>query len=256
MRILKFYLTAFIYSWGVWFLLPKAVVLNPYVLASIGGLGPVVALVLFLITSDSSESRAFLIRLTNFKGIPKVLLISSVIVPFAFSLLSNLFWGLPLSIDKEFAGAGIVYPLFLIVFGPIPEEMAWRGIALDGINEKLGYFKAQLIVAVLWASWHLPLFYIDGTYQSSLGILTIEFWLFFMNIFILSFLTGWLYIKSKHSIIIAIIFHYTVNLSGEMFESTVNTELTKFFLYLFIYLFLEFLSNKNALFKTHFSPHK
>jgi uncharacterized protein len=38
---------------------------------------------------------------------------------------------------------------------------------------------ANLVVGIVWALWHLPLFYIEGTWQmENIGLLTPRFWLF------------------------------------------------------------------------------
>lgn len=75
-----------------------------------------------------------------------------------------------LVLDKEFLQTGWISVIFLLFFGPI----------------------------------HVPLFFIEGSYQFQLGLFTLDFWMFFINVTFISFITGWIYIKSNNSIVTAI----------------------------------------------------
>jgi hypothetical protein len=56
--------------------------------------------------------------------------------------------------------------IFWLLFGPVPEEPGWRGYALDGLQARRNALSASLIVGVVWSLWHLPLFFIEGTWQA------------------------------------------------------------------------------------------
>lgn len=240
MKVLKFYVLIFVYSWVIWllgiFLFKESI--NTIGLVSIGGLGPIVGfIVYFCCLYDENERRDYLHRLWMFRTIPKYIWFFTILLPFTLVFLSSLFCNLftsttyPLmQIDKAFIQAGWFYPIFLFFFGPLPEEMAWRGIAYDKLLEK-GYLKAQLIVAFFWALWHFPLFFIHDSYQASLGLFTLDFWMFMIEIIFISFITGWIYIRSRKSILLVVIFHYLINLTGEMFEITQQGKIVKMILY-------------------------
>ena len=239
MKIIKFYSIVFLYSWGVWgfglFFLKGD--LEATVLVSLGGLGPVVgALFYFVFYYSKAERQDYLKRLFTIKSVPIRIGLWSVGIPLLLILIPSVIKAIIagytkdlryfFTLDQGFLASGWFYPIFLIFFGPIPEEMAWRGIALNYLIKK-GYLKAQLIVAFLWAVWHFPLFFIQGSYHYGLGQLTLDFWVFFINIIFTSFITGWLYLKSNNSIFIAIVFHYFINLFGEMFYEDKQTILLK-----------------------------
>ena len=112
---------------------------------------------------------------------------------------------------------GIYYGLFLLFFGPFPEEVGWRGILFNDLN-KLSFKRAQLFVMIVWLVWHLPLFFIKGTYQYNLGIISFGFLFFCINIIIQSLMMGYLFIIGNKNILLPILFHYFVNLMGEMFR--------------------------------------
>ena len=257
MIIWLFYLSAYIYSWSIWILgitFFKTSV-NPYGLASIGGLGPIVGLlVYFKLLGSKKDRQKYIKRLFKIKNIKIIIWIIVIFLPFAVVALSNFIDNLIacntlidfhiLELDREFLAAGFFYPVFLIFFGPIPEELGWRGVAFEELLNRLNYYKAQIIVAVLWALWHIPLFFIHGSYQNSLGIFTIAFWMFFINVILNSFITGWIYVKSNRSLLMAIIFHYTINLSGEMFYMTHQGQVIRLIIFLILVVMLEINNNQ------------
>jgi len=56
----------------------------------------------------------------------------------------------------------ILPALFFATLPPILEELGWRGYALDRLQLKWSALSASLILWVVWALWHLPLFFIQG----------------------------------------------------------------------------------------------
>jgi hypothetical protein len=48
--------------------------------------------------------------------------------------------------------------LFLGIFAPA----GWRGYALPRLAERFGLGGASVVLGVLWATWHLPLFFFPG----------------------------------------------------------------------------------------------
>jgi membrane protease YdiL (CAAX protease family) len=53
------------------------------------------------------------------------------------------------------------FPVFLIVasvFGPLGEELGWRGFLLPRISDKYGFFTTSLLIGIIWTFWDSPLF--------------------------------------------------------------------------------------------------
>lgn len=91
---------------------------------------------------------------------------------------------------------------FSIFFFTMTEELAWRGFALPRIQENHPPLKASLILGVLWALWHTPLFLIPGTFQSG-----IPYFGFFLLTVAESILTTWIFNHARGSALLTGIFH-------------------------------------------------
>ena len=63
----------------------------------------------------------------------------------------------------------------LLIIGPLSEEIGWRGYALERLQTRWNALTSSLIVGLVWALWHLPLFMMVGTSQHELGIPFIGF---------------------------------------------------------------------------------
>jgi membrane protease YdiL (CAAX protease family) len=107
---------------------------------------------------------------------------------------------------------------FLAFFGPKTEELGWRGVALPELVKRYGFTIAVIFLGLMWAIWHLPLFFIKGSYHYKLGLGSPAFWNYMLSIISISILYGAVYSKADKSILIIILFHYLDNLAGETFQ--------------------------------------
>ena len=112
----------------------------------------------------------------------------------------------------------IWFIVFTLLFGPLPEEMAWRGYSLDGLQKRWNAISSSLILGVIWTVWHLPLFLIEGSYQHGLGIGTLHFWLYMLDKVPQTILMTWIYNNNRRSTVSAVLFHFMINLVGESFD--------------------------------------
>lgn len=80
-------------------------------------------------------------------------------------------------------------------------------------------FVSSLILGLIWCVWHIPLFFIIDTWQQSFilkdPLLVIYF---FVGLLINSFILTWIFYKNNRSILSAIIYHFIVNLFGNIFD--------------------------------------
>lgn len=119
--------------------------------------------------------------------------------------------------------------IFWLLFGPVPEEPGWRGYALDGLQARRSALSASLIVGTVWSLWHLPLFFIEGTWQAEqVGLGTERFWFYMLTIVIEAVLFTWIYNNTNRSILAAILFHFMGNAFGELFTLSAQAEVYNF----------------------------
>jgi membrane protease YdiL (CAAX protease family) len=110
----------------------------------------------------------------------------------------------------------ILPALFFATLPPILEELGWRGYALDRLQLKWSALSAGVILGVVWALWHLPLFFIGGTHQHDVvGFATMGFWLFMAGTVALSVAITWVYNNTERSILGIIVLHGWVNFTAE-----------------------------------------
>ena len=215
------------------------------VLHFLGGVGPVVAAI--TVVTQAKIWREYLSRLVNFSDLfPIGWLI--ILTPILFELFASLISEGKIVISQEFINQGILYAAFLFFFGPLPEELGWRGVLFEGLS-KGSVLKAQAVTAGVWLVWHLPLFFIVGSYQWELGFATKDFAFFAFGLTLQSFVMGYLYIISNRSIASAVLFHYMVNLAGEAFtqDDTGQVLILAFYLVLVAVLAFVFSQRKKLI---------
>jgi len=102
---------------------------------------------------------------------------------------------------------------FVLLLGPLPEEIGWRGFALDALQQRWNALLASLLLGAGWAAWHIPLFFIKN-YFTETGYSPNPI-LYMYDIIIVSILFTWIYNHSNFSILAAILFHFMLNFTGE-----------------------------------------
>jgi hypothetical protein len=91
------------------------------------------------------------------------------------------------------------------------EEVGWRGYALPRLAARMGLGPASVLLGIVWAVWHLPLFYIAGT-----GSDEQSFPLYAMHVTAVSVAMAWLYWKSGGSLLLVMLMHAAVNNIGDI----------------------------------------
>lgn len=213
--LLAFFALAFAWSWACWLLAPTLKVDSPIAVTALsltGGFGPSLAAVVVMAYGGGLASlRRWLIRCLQYRvGWRWVLL------PFVFPVV---FMGLAAGAHVALGGAlppspavGHVWMAvanFLLVFlvgGPLGEEFGWRGYALPALQARWGWRAASLLLGVVWAVWHLPLFYSAGTVQSHLPM-----GLYALSAIASSVLFAWLFNRSRGSVVPVLVLHTAVN---------------------------------------------
>jgi uncharacterized protein len=75
-------------------------------------------------------------------------------------------WGAPrLKMLLPSVWVFLPYLLLMVFFGGGQEELGWRGYILDPLEARLGPWLDNIVLGVIWAAWHTPLFFVAGASQ-------------------------------------------------------------------------------------------
>jgi membrane protease YdiL (CAAX protease family) len=97
------------------------------------------------------------------------------------------------------------------------EEIGWRGYALPRLSERVGLAPASVILGVIWAAWHLPLFVMLDS--DKLGQ---SFPIYLVQVTALSVAAAWLYWRTNGSLLLVMILHAAVNNTKDIVPSAVQ----------------------------------
>jgi membrane protease YdiL (CAAX protease family) len=141
------------------------------------------------------------------------ILLTPFIVPVLVLAVYYLSGGIPYPLPF-FQNPLMVFPtIFLMVtIGGGQEEYGWRGYLLERLQERWKPWQADLILTGIHSFWHLPLFFIAVTAQS-----TYPFWVFLAFGIGFTPLINGIYRQTDGSLLAAILFHGLVNAGLDTF---------------------------------------
>lgn len=255
----KFYLTTFGFTWLFW---ACAILFNEgmslYVFMFLGLISPAVVAIYTVLTSKSTALKQDLKRkLVSFYRLKPINIILAIIV-FALIVLASILISIALggstsqlSFTDDFSfSIGGASALLTILLASVIEEIGWRGYGEDSVAAYHSWFVESIIFGFVWALWHLPLFWIDGTYQFGLREMGIGYMLnFLLSIVPLGFITTWVYVKNNRSMLASIIFHLFVNTMQEKIAMTPETKCIESFVVVIVAVVIV-LTNKELFFET------
>ena len=93
-----------------------------------------------------------------------------------------------------------------LFFGQSGEELGWRGYALPRLAARIGLGAASVVIGVIWAAWHLPLFFISGIETTGQS-----FPLYALGVTALSVAIAWLYANTNGSLFLTMLMHSAIN---------------------------------------------
>jgi membrane protease YdiL (CAAX protease family) len=98
----------------------------------------------------------------------------------------------------------------IVVIGGLGEETGWRGYLQPALQQRLRVLPATGVVAVAWAAWHLPQFFLIATYENfPVAMLPV----FLLGLAAASVVLAWLYNRT-HSVLLCAVWHGTYNIAG------------------------------------------
>jgi len=101
-----------------------------------------------------------------------------------------------------------------LIGGQAGEELGWRGYALPRLAGRLGLGGGSVVLGVLWAGWHLPLFFVPGadTFGQSFPV-------YLLQVTALSVAMAWLYANTRGSLLPVMLMHAAVNNTKDIVPS-------------------------------------
>lgn len=223
-KLAGFVSLAYLFSWLVW---SPLILFSSYAkdhsylkyLHLVGSLGPAfAAFVMAFLIGGVDRLRLILQRSVQWRvafGWHVIAWFSPFLLLITAQWLAR-FWGVPVPIGS--IGRSAEYPELplwaywgaVLIFYGFGEEIGWRGFLLPMLQSRLHPVAATLIVSVIWALWHWPLFLFSPG-LSGLDIGGIIGWL--MSLVTGAFLLTWLFNRSGGSVLITAGFHATMDVA-------------------------------------------
>ncbi|NNL16984.1 MAG: CPBP family intramembrane metalloprotease [Flavobacteriaceae bacterium] len=118
---------------------------------------------------------------------------------------------------KDGLSSSFLFILIALPFGPMGEELGWRGFFLPRLLQKYKIWKSSIIIGFVWTIWHLASFTFPGAAIPS--IFEVNLWTLFLYLLTIigeSLLFTYLFLKTRFSVLIAILFHAVFNASSNI----------------------------------------
>jgi uncharacterized protein len=215
--VLPFFALTFAWTWSMWW---GAVIAGLSfdqpafrMLYLLGVFGPLVGAALVVRRGDRAYRREFLRRTWDPRLVTAPWWLALVAVtagPAVVGAAVAAMTGATAAVPDYSAGlvGGVV--MVALVAG-LAEEPGWRGAASDAWQRRSRPVWAALGIGALWALWHLPLHFVEGSHQHAVGFGTAQFWLTNLALVQLGVLLLWLANGARNSILLAILAHAGFN---------------------------------------------
>jgi CAAX protease family protein len=104
--------------------------------------------------------------------------------------------------------------MYIIVGLVNGEELAWRGFALPRLQAKYNALTSSVVLGVIWALFHLPLFFTaTGSSQAEMSFVS-----FLISTISITVLYTWMYNNTRGSVLMAYLFHASANTWTQVFS--------------------------------------
>jgi membrane protease YdiL (CAAX protease family) len=187
----------------------------------------IMGIVFGVLLTSSSQRRDYLRRLLDPRLIGGrfwlFLLLMAPTMQGSGALIAYLAADVKFSADLEVFGSAdslMLFLVFILMSGPLAEELGWRGVLLPALLNRHNALLATVMVGAIWVLWHLPLFWIEGTTQAAQGFFTLHGVQWVIEVMALSVIVSWVYVSTHWSILGAVMIHFMDNLAFSIFAGT------------------------------------
>lgn len=226
-RVAAFLIGAFVWSWAFWIpgvlaYLKVGEITTPLLfLALVGAYGPsLAALAVTGISGGRPAVKDLLKSLVAWRARPAwyavTILLCSCVLLAAIAILDEL----PQADLSKLGSQILAIPLVLLTalpFGPLGEEMGWRGYLLPRMQERRSALGSSIIVGIVWAAWHAPLWWVPGAALptwTAVGPASVGLW--GARVVAVAVLFTWIYNNTGGSLFVAVLFHTMTNATGRI----------------------------------------
>lgn len=230
---LKFVLVAFAFTWFFWLLAileARGLISSlPVPALFLGAFGPMVASVAITAQEGGRAGlRLLLSRVTRWRVAPvwyAVAILGPIALTLGTMVLNVAFGGRPpeLSAIVGALPTVMVLSLYMLVQVGIGEEVGWRGYALPKLQSGYSALISSVILGVLWALWHLPVFFNPDTSYTNT-----PFWAFLIFLIPFAILYTWVLNGTGGSILLVMVLHAVTNASVGTLLRTIPEASTAF----------------------------
>ncbi|MDS0301011.1 CPBP family intramembrane metalloprotease [Halogeometricum sp. S1BR25-6] len=209
-RFATFVLLTFALTWIPWGIVAvdlragRSSFVTPLIL--LGGFGPFLAAI--VVAAAGGDSRSWFRNLIDIGAPPRVW-VAAVLMPVVLYVGALVvFVGAGGGFDRAgvLPAAAIPAVAFATLIRGGLEEPGWRGLALPVLQRRIGAFQASIVIGVIWALWHVPLFLMPGSSQAGT-----PFALYAAAVVGISIITTWLYNAAGGRVLVAVVFHTLSN---------------------------------------------
>jgi uncharacterized protein len=220
--VMSFFVLAYSWTWSMWWGAVAAGLSfdQPLfrLLYLLGVFGPFAGAAWVVHRGGRAYRREFLRRVWDPRRVPASMWLALVAVATGPAMLGAAvatMSGATAAVPDYSAGFVGAVVIFALVAG-LAEEPGWRGAASDAWQARTLPVWAAIGIGALWAVWHLPLYFVVGSYQHGIGFGSARFWLTNLAFIQLGVLYVWLVNASRGSILVAILAHMGFNAAGEL----------------------------------------
>jgi uncharacterized protein len=211
-RLPEFLLIAFAFTWACWLSTAR---IPPgrlhWALSTLGQFGPLLAAVVVTARESGRAGLGEMFgRMLKWRFSPKWLVIALLLPPLTYYAAIGAkayFTGESPQLKGYRVSYDVLINFFVILLigGPLGEEPGWRGYAMRPLRERYGKNGGVAVLGVIWACWHLPVWWRAGEFP--LGVIGLAV----LGMVAISFAFAWLSDRTGGSVLPSLILHASFN---------------------------------------------